>query len=53
MIDEINKDAADAFIAPVQETQANGVDPEMIRVAVEAAVKAALAAHNAVNSSGE
>jgi hypothetical protein len=53
VIDEINKDAADAFIAPVQETQANGVDPEVIRVAVEAAVKAALAAHNAVNSSGE
>jgi hypothetical protein len=53
VIDEINKAAADAFIAPVQETQANGADNEVIRIAVEAAVKAALAAHNAMNSSGE
>lgn len=54
VIDEINKDAADAFIAPVQETAAaEGVDTEVIRIAVEAAVKAALAAHGASNIAGE
>jgi hypothetical protein len=45
VIDEINKDAADAFVAPVQDSVVvDGVDAETIRIAVEAAVKAALEA---------
>jgi hypothetical protein len=48
IIDEINKDTADAFVAPVQETAvAPGVDVEVIKAAVEAAVTAALAAQKA------
>jgi hypothetical protein len=48
VIEEINKEAADAFIAPVQQTAAvNGVDAATIKAAVEAAVAAALAAHQA------
>jgi hypothetical protein len=43
VIEEINKEAADAFIAPVQESAAvGGVDAAVIKAAVEAAVKAAL-----------
>jgi hypothetical protein len=45
VIDEINKDAADAFIAPVQETAVvSGVTADVIRAAVEAALKATMAA---------
>jgi hypothetical protein len=45
VIEEINKEAADAFIAPVQQTAAIGnVDTATIKAAVEAAVAAALAA---------
>jgi hypothetical protein len=45
VIDEINKEAADAFIAPVQETAVvDNVDVAVIKAAVEAAVKAALEA---------
>jgi hypothetical protein len=45
VIDEINKDAADAFIAPVQETAVvAGVSADVIRAAVEAALKAAMSA---------
>lgn len=45
VIDEINKDLADAFVAPVQETaKVDGVNADMIKAAVEAAVKAALEA---------
>jgi hypothetical protein len=44
VIDEINKDAADAFIAPVQETAVvSGVTADVIKAAVEAAVKAVMA----------
>jgi len=50
VIDEIGGEPEEAFVAPVQETQANGVDSEVIRVAVEAAVKAALAAHGVANN---
>lgn len=50
VIDEIGGEPEEAFVAPVQETQANGVDAEVIRIAVEAAVKAALAAHGVANS---
>ena len=42
VIDEINKEAADAFIAPVQETAVNGLNADLIKAAVEAAIKAAL-----------
>lgn len=49
VIDEIGGEPEEAFVAPVQETQANGVDPEVIRIAVEAAVRAALAAHGATD----
>ena len=43
VIDEINQSAADAFIAPVQETAVvSGVTADIIRAAVEAAVKAVL-----------
>jgi hypothetical protein len=45
VIDEINKEAADAFVAPVQETAVvDSVDVAVIKAAVEAAVKAALEA---------
>jgi hypothetical protein len=44
VIDEINKDAADAFVAPVQETAVvSGVTADVIKAAVEAAVKAVMA----------
>lgn len=46
VIDEIGKEAADAFIAPVQETAVvAGVTADVIKAAVEAAVKAAMAAN--------
>jgi hypothetical protein len=45
VIEEINKDAADAFKAPVQESAiVEGVTADVIKAAVEAAVKAALEA---------
>ena len=45
VIEEIGKDAADAFKAPVQDTaMVNGVSADVIKAAVEAAVKAALEA---------
>lgn len=45
VIEEINKEVADAFIAPVQQSAAvGGVDAEVIKAAVEAAVKAAMEA---------
>jgi hypothetical protein len=48
VIEEINKEAADAFIAPVQQSAAvGGVDAAVIKAAVEAAVKAALEANKA------
>lgn len=47
VIEEIGKEDADAFIAPVQQSAAvNGLDTEALKVAVEAAVKAALAAQS-------
>ena len=46
VIDEIGKEAADAFIAPVQESAVvAGVTADVIKAAVEAAVKAAMAAN--------
>jgi len=54
VIEEINKEAADAFIAPVQQSAAvNGVDAATIKAAVEAAVAAALAAHAANQPSSD
>ena len=51
VIDEIGKEAADAFIAPVQETAAvTGVTADIIKAAVEAAVQAALAAKASVDA---
>jgi hypothetical protein len=51
VIDEIGKDAADAFIAPVQETAVvDTVDVAVIKAAVEAAVKAALEAKAQVDA---
>ena len=51
VIDEINKDAADAFIAPVQETAVvEGVTADIIKAAVEAAVAAALAVQAQANA---
>lgn len=47
VIDEIGGKAEEAFVAPVQVGQADGATAELIRVAVEAAVKAALDAHAA------
>jgi len=47
VIDEIGGAPEEAFIAPVQTNQANGDTAALIRVAVEAAVVAALAAHAA------
>jgi hypothetical protein len=44
VIEEIGGKAEDAFVAPVQTGAADGATAELIRVAVEAAVKAALAA---------
>jgi hypothetical protein len=44
VIEEIGGKAEDAFVAPVQTSAADGATAELIRVAVEAAVKAALAA---------
>lgn len=56
VIDEIGKDAADAFIAPVQETAVvSGVTADVIKAAVEAALKAAMAAsagNNEADGSG-
>lgn len=50
VIDEIGGKAEEAFVAPVQVGQADGATAELIRVAVEAAVKAALAANQATPS---
>jgi hypothetical protein len=47
VIDEIGGKAEEAFVAPVQVGQADGATADLIRIAVEAAVKAALAAHAA------
>jgi hypothetical protein len=47
VIDEIGGKAEEAFVAPVQVSQADGATADLIRVAVEAAVKAALAAQAA------
>jgi hypothetical protein len=47
VIDEIGGKAEEAFIAPVQTGAADGANAELIRIAVEAAVKAALASHHA------
>jgi hypothetical protein len=53
VIDEINKDAADAFVAPVQETAVvAGVSADVIRAAVEAALKAVMSAGNADEADG-
>lgn len=54
VIDEINKDAADAFIAPVQETAVvSGVTAEVIKAAVEAAVKAVMEAKATADATPE
>ena len=53
VIEEINKDAADAFITPVQDTAAavvDGITADVIKAAVEAAVTAALAAKAAADA---
>lgn len=51
VIEEINKDAADAFIAPVQETSVvEGVTADIIKAAVEAAVAAAIAVKAAADT---
>lgn len=47
VIDEIGGAPEEAFVAPVQTTQADGATTDAIRIAVEAAVKAALTAHAA------
>jgi len=47
VIDEIGGAVEEAFVAPVQMGQADGATADVIRIAVEAAVKAALAAHAA------
>lgn len=49
VIDEIGGKAEEAFVAPVQVTQADGATADLIRIAVEAAVKAALEAQSAQN----
>ena len=50
VIDEIGGKAEEAFVAPVQVTQADGATADLIRIAVEAAVKAALAANQATTT---
>ena len=50
VIDEIGGKVEEAFVAPVQVGQADGATAELIRVAVEAAVKAALAANQATTT---
>jgi hypothetical protein len=47
VIDEIGGKAEEAFVAPVQVSQADGATADLIRIAVEAAVKAALEAQAA------
>jgi len=47
VIDEIGGKVEEAFVAPVQVGQADGATADLIRIAVEAAVKAALTAHAA------
>jgi hypothetical protein len=49
VIDEIGGKAEEAFVASVQTGAADGATADLIRVAVEAAVKAALAAQSAQN----